>query len=239
MDPIPWYKSPVYIGTLVSLISMAVVGLSLQQWIPIAAIDGYVQALFVLFGLIGGLVSERKRRKSDIQPLVASKAAVQEAIAFGPPPTPLPTPTPRGAALPVALVFSLMAVSVFTVGGLTGCATQRAAETVEQRAGALLGDFNIFQSAAIHIGEDTAVPAEVRSKVVNAAIGLKPAVDQLDELLRSYIAIKGELDAATSTDAHNLLQSRLQVAASRLNAWILDLTPKIAALRTALEGAFP
>lgn len=134
----------------------------------------------------------------------------------------------------LALAFvALACVSVFM-----GCAAQRKAETLEQRAGALLGDFNIFQSAALHVGSDASVPEDVRRKVVSAAVALKPAVDQLDELLRSYIAIKAELDAATDTETKTRTQARLEVAAANLAAWITDITPKIRALRTTLEGAF-
>jgi hypothetical protein len=137
---------------------------------------------------------------------------------------------------PYALIVLMLAVFL-VCSAFNGCAAQRAAETVEQRAGALIGDFNIFQSAALHIGADASVPSEVRAKVVNAAVALKPAVDSMDELLRSYIAIKAELDAAPDAEAKTRAQEKLEVASTRLSGWITDLAPKIAALRATIQGA--
>ena len=99
---------------------------------------------------------------------------------------------------------------------------------MEQRAGALIGDFNIFQSAALHVGSDTAVPEEVRRNVVNTAVGLKPAVDSLDELLRSYISIKAELEAAPDAETKTRTQEKLEVAdRCAFPPGSRDLAPKV------------
>jgi len=119
-----------------------------------------------------------------------------------------------------------------TILMLTGCPATLAvkeAQTMEQRAGALIGDFTIFQRAALEIGNDTSVPTDVRQKVVAAPIALRPAVDHGIDLLRSYRLVSEQLARGVTGE------DRVRIAAANLTAWIVDLTPKIAALRQTIE----
>jgi hypothetical protein len=263
MDPIPWYRSPVYVSTWAQIISLIVVSLGLQKLVPIDAINGYVQAFFVIAGLIAGGIAERKRRKSLVQPLMASKASADAAIAVATasgtyrilnpaPPVDRPAPVaidplapapfapsekrPDGMidCHPVVVVIAVLAA--LAMFGVAGCVAVREAQTVEQRAGALLGDFNIFQMAALHVGRDPEVPDEVRLRVVDAARDLKPAVDAGDVMLRRYRAIAVDLAAAGSPDQQKALTAQLRIAEQLLSAWTIDIAPRISSLRSTIEG---
>jgi hypothetical protein len=92
MEPpaLPWYRSPVYIAGITQLMSMLVVAAGLQTALPIEAINGYVEAVFVAIGVIAGIVGEIKRRKSAVQPLTLTKAGAELATAEASEPT-IPT----------------------------------------------------------------------------------------------------------------------------------------------------
>ncbi len=124
---------------------------------------------------------------------------------------------------------------MFAASMLFGCAQLgvQAAQTNEQRAAALLGDFTVFQKAALKIGEDETVPANVRKAVLDAPIAAKPAVDELDTALRTYREIALQVKAGTTTD------EKLQIAAQNLVVWITRVTPQIKQLRATIEGAHP
>lgn len=77
MNPIPWYKSPVYIGAVVTVLStlaslapklFALVGLTSPE-----AINTAVQAGFQVIALLAGIFTAVKRQTSPIQPLTISQ----------------------------------------------------------------------------------------------------------------------------------------------------------------------
>jgi hypothetical protein len=71
MNAIPWYKSPVYIGIITSIISQIVVLIGRQDAI------GYVEAVFQVIALIALAVAEVKRRTSPIQPIAATRSSAE------------------------------------------------------------------------------------------------------------------------------------------------------------------
>lgn len=131
---------------------------------------------------------------------------------------------------PVTLVLALVLASLAfsSIYGCSSLAVSRA-KTNEQRAAALIGDFTIFQRAAIAIGQDSTVPTEVRKPIVDSAVQLKPAVDELDLALREYRSIVFDLGSDTSSD------QKLAIAAANLTKWIAEIQPRILALRSLIE----
>lgn len=84
MNAIPWYKSPVYIGIVTSIISQIVVLIGRQDAFPVEAINGYVEAVFQVVALVALAVAEIKRRTSTIQPIAATKAGAEAKNATSP-----------------------------------------------------------------------------------------------------------------------------------------------------------
>lgn len=125
---------------------------------------------------------------------------------------------------------------ILTLPLLTGCpgtlAVQRA-ETFEQKAAALLGDFNLYQSGSVQIGEDPTVSPSVRKAVLDEVIAAKPLADRGDSFLRAYRQVQRQLAAGETPD------QQLAIAAANLKGWILDFTPLVSSLRTKVEEASP
>lgn len=215
MDAIPWYKSPVFAGALVSVLTNLLAITGLAERFAEVDVAKIVDFCLQVVGVLAAGYAALKRWRSTLQPLAITAGS---ANAKG-----LPKCHPATVMIGLAIAFAM----------LPACTTLgvKAAETNEQRAAALLGDFNIFQQAALKIGSDTTVPAEVRRRVLDAPIALKPAVDELDTALREYRAVALELSRGATDD------EKLRIASANLVRWITDITPQITRLRTLIEGA--
>ncbi len=74
---LPWYRSPVYVGIVTSLLSQLVALAGYADAFPTAQINAVVEAVFQILAVGALLVSEVKRRKSDVQPLTLTKASAE------------------------------------------------------------------------------------------------------------------------------------------------------------------
>lgn len=216
MDAIPWYRSPVFVSLLVAFVVQTARVFHVNRFATDADAQQLVDWILNLATLISLAAGLWKRYTSKVQPLAISKPSADAKA--------LPKCHP-GVVLFLALAATM----------LVGCEHLgvQEAQTTEQKAAALLGDFGIFQKAALKIGEDPTVPATVRKQVLDAPIALKPVVDSLDEALRTYRDIALQLKAGQTTDA------KLQIASANLLTWVNRVTPQIKALRTTIEGAHP
>lgn len=217
MDAIPWYRSPVFVSLLSAFILQGAHLLGLSQTFSDA--DAQKWTDFILNGLtmLSLIYGAWKRWRSGIQPLAISKPSADAKA--------LPK------CHPATIALALAAAGMF-LGGCQHLGVQEA-QTTEQKAAALLGDFGVFQRAALAIGSDATVPENVRRAVLDAPIAAKPAVDQLDEALRSYREIALQLKAGATTD------DKLHIAATNLATWVARVAPQIKALRATIEGAHP
>jgi riboflavin transporter FmnP len=73
MSPLPWYKSPVYIGIVVNIIAGIVNILGFQDLITLDFINSSVTQGFTIAALVAAVVAEWKRRRSAIQPISLTK----------------------------------------------------------------------------------------------------------------------------------------------------------------------
>lgn len=87
MNSIPWYKSPVYVGIVTSIISQLLALAGRADMFPAEQINAYVAAVFQVIALIALGVAEVKRRTSPVQPIAATKASAEAKNAATPPPT--------------------------------------------------------------------------------------------------------------------------------------------------------
>jgi hypothetical protein len=217
VDAIPWYRSPVFVSILTAFIAQAAHLLGASQAFSDA--DAQKWTDFILNGItLGSLVMGAwKRYRSNIQPLAISKPSAAAKS--------LPQ------CHPVVVLFAALATCLM----FSGCEHLgvQEAQTVEQKAAALLGDFNNFQKSALIIGEDPNVPEQVRKAVLDAPIAVKPLVDQLDDALRTYRVVNAQLKTGQTTD------DKLRIAAANLVDWVNRVAPQIKTLRTTIEGARP
>lgn len=210
MNPIPWYKSNVLRGLVVGLVAFILKALGLAEQFP--DVESYVDGFLNVVQFGAGVYAAWARMRMPNPPLTIGK----------------PDEAPKLFA-PLALA---LLVSLVMMPALVGCAQFAVgrAETTEQKAAALLGDFTIAQKAALVIGEDPSIPVDVRKRVINTAIEAKPYADSLDVALREYRTAKRALSSGTST------QEQIDIAARELQNWIRKLTPLVTQLRNLTEG---
>lgn len=226
MEPtVPWYQSAIIRQQIAAFILAAVglfhVELGFDVNETLAAIFAGIGAAIPIWTIITRIF----KPAPNLSVTAANKEA--ELKAKGVMPEPKASKSGGFAKLP-------MLIAILAGALVLGCAATQAlkvAETPEQRAGALIGDFEVIQIAAKYVGSDQTVPADIRAKVLDAVIAAKPAVDQLDGLLRSYLQIETDLAAGTGT------QAKLTIAAGKLSSWILEVAPKLSALQKLIKGA--
>lgn len=73
MNSLPWYKSPVYVGIVTSIVSQLLSLTGKQDLFPTEQINQWVDAIFQVVALGALVVAEIKRRTSAIQPLTLTK----------------------------------------------------------------------------------------------------------------------------------------------------------------------
>lgn len=214
MDPIPWYKSQVLRALLVGFVAFALKTAGLADQFPNA--DGIVDVILNAIQMGAGLWVAYARIRHP-NPPVTLKAP----------------PADPSKLQSIAAVLCTLALAAVMSLGLMGCESLglTKGQTPEQRAAALLGDFNLYQRASLQVGNDATVVPEVRKAVLDAAIAAKPAADSLDSALLDYRSIKRQLDAGTTTN------DKASIAAANLQGWIQKVTPLVTQLRSLVEGA--
>ncbi len=217
------------IAATLPLLGLIATLFGIDQAVFDAAADKWVQILLALL-TAGGVAWAAWSRLFNPTPPLTETAAQKTAdkINAGT----LQTAAGRGSMSSHPLIgLILLGMTVVMMTGCPAGLALKEAQTVEQRAAALVGDFTIFQRAAIEIGNDETIPLEVRQRVVEAPIALKPGIDHLLALLATYRTVSEQLAAGATTD------DKLQIAAASLGSWVTDLAPKIAALRKTVKEA--
>lgn len=210
MNAIPWYRSNVLRALLLGLVAFVLKKAGLADQFPNT--EELVNNLLDLVQIIAGLWAGYARVKQPTPPVTLTKAAAD-------------------VQPPQASIFATLLALIFVLPMLHGCETFAVgrAQTLEQKAAASLGDFNIFQAAALEIGKDVGVVPEVRKGVLDAAIAAKPVADEVDKTLREYRSIKRQIAAGQSTD------EKLAIVASNLQSWTQQLVPLVSHLRELVE----
>lgn len=128
---------------------------------------------------------------------------------------------------------AFMVVAAFA---LTACGTLNPlshAQTVEQKAYALYGEFVVVEEQAAAAVQSTDVPSNVRKSIAAADAAAKPVAD---ELLKSAAVVKGirdDLRAGQSTE------EKLVIATAQLQRWYTELSQQLPRLADAVRGAKP
>lgn len=216
LPAIPWYRSPVLIGAVVSVISQLIVlgeplGLRLN-WTSEEITTG-VSAVFQVIALAAAGFAAWKRYRSPAQPVTLTAAKAEERNE---------SPDDQAGFARVSLLLTLCVV---TIGGLvvSGCsgtrAAYRAADTPEAHAFVLTEHYAALVKQAADLAERPSTPAEVVRTLQRADRAAQPAIAALRPLRDAYLA---------ASTAEN--QAALQAAVDRAVIAVADL---VRAIRTA------
>lgn len=227
---IPWYKSATTRFILVFIVTSVSAFAVRRGWITAAPdvttlVDSILEAVSVLAG--GLAIQARVTKPMPVITLTQAKADELSAK-----PTTLNAPGTKVQAHPFAVVIALLLLfGMMCCSALSGCKGSGfdAGQTIEQKAGGLLGDFATYQQASLAIGKDETVPAAVRVGVLTAAKKAKLAADSMQDALEEYGTAKGELALGKTT------QDQVNIASTHLLEWIAEVRPLVAKMKTAVE----
>jgi len=130
--------------------------------------------------------------------------------------------------------FLRVPLLLLTIATLQACATANPiaqADTLELRAYAWSGTYNIFQAKGLELIQTGNLPDNVSLKLIAAEERATPVVDALDETLEELEDVKDEIAEGEST------QEKYVLVAQRLNTWLERAIPLINNLKTAVKGA--
>jgi hypothetical protein len=82
MEPaaLPWYRSPVYVGIVTSIVSQLLALTGRAEFFPTEQISAAVDGVFQVIALVALAIAEYKRRKSKVQPIALTKTAAAEKV---------------------------------------------------------------------------------------------------------------------------------------------------------------
>lgn len=129
--------------------------------------------------------------------------------------------------------LAAMVALCFALVSLEGCGAAnpvKAAQTVDQKAYAIYGEFTVAEEqAAIFVHSADATP-EFKSAIKSADAAAKPVVDAMLAAVLEVTAIRAQLSEGATTEA------KLAIATANLQKWVDDAVPLVAALRSAFKG---
>lgn len=123
---------------------------------------------------------------------------------------------------------------LFVVLALQACANANPiaqANTLELRAYAASGTYNIFQAKGLELIQTGNLPDNVSLRLIAAEERATPVVDSLDRALEEFESVRAEIADGTSS------QEKYVIVAQRLNSWLERALPLIAGLKSAVKGA--
>ena len=128
--------------------------------------------------------------------------------------------------------FSMFIVSILLAFTLAGCAYNPVAiaETPNQKAGALLGSWNIVLEDAVQILEDQSIPNSVARPVNDARLVGTRIAQTVSDMLVDYELEKAKYDQGQST------AEKVDIAAANLERWYDSLQKVYIQLAEAIAG---
>ena len=113
---------------------------------------------------------------------------------------------------------------LFVVLALQACANANPiaqANTLELRAYAASGTYNIFQAKGLELIQTGNLPDNVSLRLIAAEERATPVVDSLDRALEEFESVRAEIADGTSS------QEKYVIVAQRLNSWLERALPLI------------
>lgn len=104
------------------------------------------------------------------------------------------------------------------------------AQTPEQKAYALYGEFVVFEEAGAKLMQSTDVPVNVKAVIRDADSKAKPLADKLLDASLEVLKVRAAVKAGADTPA------RLQIVEDNLAQWYASAAPRITDLVHAVKG---
>ena len=120
------------------------------------------------------------------------------------------------------------------VVGLQGCTSINPiaqADTLELRAYAASGTYNIFAARGLALIRTGTLPDDVSLRLITLQERATPVVDSLDEALEEFEVVR---DAISAGEAGS---ERLVIVSRNLNTWVTRAYPLVTSLKNAVKGA--
>lgn len=127
----------------------------------------------------------------------------------------------------------LLMVAAFA---LSACGTLNPlshAQTVEQKAYGLYGEFVVVEEQAAAVVQSADVSSNVRHAIAAADAAAKPVADELLKSAALVKSIREELAQGQSTE------EKLVIATANLQRWYTELSQQLPRLADVLKGAKP
>jgi hypothetical protein len=106
------------------------------------------------------------------------------------------------------------------------------AQTAEQKAYALYGEFVVLEEQVVAAVQNAQVPTNFRKALAEADSVAKPIADQLLDAAGAVRRIRAELDQGAKTE------EKLLTATLNLQRWYDELVPQLQRLSGLVQGAY-
>lgn len=161
MPAIPWYRSPVYVALLVSIVTQVLKWTGLSEQVAAAEVATTIDNVLQLVALTAAGYAAWKRQTSEIQPLTLRKGPEPEAPPAG----------GQGGFVRPALFGLLLALGAVSAATLPGCqsAGLEAPQSIDQRLAYAYGTHTAILDAAAAGVEQGRLSAEDGERVLDLA----------------------------------------------------------------------
>lgn len=126
------------------------------------------------------------------------------------------------------------ALLVVASAAITACGTLNPvarAQTVEQKAYAVYGQFVVVEEQAAALVQEASVPASAKQAIARADAVAKPVADKLLAATLAVEQVRDDIAAGKSTE------EKLVIATANLQKWYAEVVPLIRDLASAVKGA--
>lgn len=228
MESLPWYKSAILRQQIVQVLVAATALFGINT--GTIDLDSTVASIFAGIAGVIAVWTFITRLIKPAPNLTATAAAKEDELRDAG-----KLPTQRGFFRPDAAVLALILASLaaLAVSTMSGCAANphRTAQTSEQQADALYGEFVIAKEQGARILQDAGVSDQVKRPIAEAIVAAKPVTDGLQDALILY----SDVEAAVSSGASSA--DKLAIVERDLATWIARAQPLVARLTAAIAGA--
>jgi hypothetical protein len=131
------------------------------------------------------------------------------------------------------LAMTLLVVAATALAACGSLNPLSKAQTLEQKAYALYGQFTIVEEQAASLVQEASVPASAKKAIAQADAVAKPVADKLLAATLAVDRARDDLAAGRTTE------EKLLIATANLQRWYDEVLPLIRDLAAAVKGAKP
>lgn len=127
-----------------------------------------------------------------------------------------------------AVLLTVAAAALSACGALNPLAR---AQTIEQKAYALYGEFTIIEEQAAALVQEPSVPTSAKRAIAETDAVVKPVAGKMLAAVLTVEQIRDDIAAGKSTE------EKLVIATANLHKWYNEVLPLVEDLAAAVKGA--